>query len=74
MHHAFLYILLLKEIVIARQSYEVISLFSFLSSLTQTVAALQRNDAPLPGYGLGKVSFFDHPSVKTTTKFYNSII
>ena len=35
-HHAFLYILRLKETVIGWQSYEVISLFSFLSPLKST--------------------------------------
>ena len=36
MHHAFLYNLRLKETVIAWQSFEVISLFSFLSPLKST--------------------------------------
>ena len=59
MHHAFLYILRLKETVIASQSYEVISVFffSFLLSRPQAAVALQGNtrpsthDAPLPVYG-----------------------
>ena len=44
-----------------------------LSACYQLFFSLQRNDAPIPGYGPGKVSFIVYPSVKTTTKFYNSI-
>ena len=93
MHHACLYILRLKETVIAYNRMRLSACFlSCLLSNPQTAAAFQRNtrpityDEPLPVYGQetvrtvpfphcrpGKVSFIVHPSVKTTTKFYNSI-
>ena len=67
MHHAFLYILRLKETVIAWQSFEVISLFSFLSPLKSTDCGSIAEEHSL------QYSRFTAPCLRTSNRKTNSI-
>ena len=65
--HAFLYILRLKETVIAWQSYEVISLFSFLSPLKSTdCGSVAEEHSP-------QYSRFTAPCLRSRNRKTNSI-